>query len=430
MRKKIRLLPKKYQYQAKTQVKRLKRFRQHPVAIPLVSVIVLMALTLGGLLLVNAHSDKFKPINSYIVIVSHDHGQQTVPTNEPTVGSLLQKLNIKLSQGDVVEPAASTAITQDNFRVNVYRAVPVEIVDGTQHTFALSAATTPRSIARQAGISVFPEDNLNLVPVNNFLEENTIGEQVVIDRSVPVNLNLYGTPTTLRTHAKTVSALLAEKKIKLAKDDSVQPPGDVTLTPNAQIFVVRSGVKIESVTLTIPAPTQIIQDNSLTFGTTATRQQGSDGQQVVTYQINLQNGVEVSRTPIQTVVTVQPVTLIIARGQAVQIPGDKQAVMAQAGIASSDYAYVNYIVSNESGWCPTKVQGHPGDCPGYAPAGGVPSYGGYGLGQATPGSKMAPFGADWETNPVTQLRWATSYADGRYGSWAAAYDHWFANHNW
>jgi len=42
--------------------------------------------------------------------------------------------------------------------------------------------------------------------------------------------------------------------------------------------------------------------------------------------------------------------------------------------------------------------------------------------QATPGTKMASAGADWLTNPVTQIRWATSYAVGRYGSWAAAYN--------
>jgi resuscitation-promoting factor RpfB len=305
----------------------------------------------------------------------------------------------------------------------------VEIVDGTTRTFAFSAATTPRSIAKQAGISVYPEDGIATVPAANFLTARTIGEQVIIDRAIPVNLNLYGTPAAIRTHAKTVKALLADKHIELAKDDTVQPAAETALTPSLQVFVTRKGVKIISETQTIPTPLQIIQDNGLTFGTTALRQQGSPGQQVVTYQVNLQNGVEVSRTVIQTVITVQPVAQIIARGQAVQIPADKQAVMAQAGIAASDYPYVNYIVSNESGWCPTKLQGQIGYCPGYAPAYMPPNLG-YGLGQATPGTKMSPFGADWQTNPVTQLRWATSYADARYGSWNAAYNYWYAHHNW
>jgi hypothetical protein len=43
---------------------------------------------------------------------------------------------------------------------------------------------------------------------------------------------------------------------------------------------------------------------------------------------------------------------------------------------------------------------------------------------------MASAGADWATNPVTQLKWCNGYAVGRYGSWGAAYNHWLANHNW
>ena len=42
--------------------------------------------------------------------------------------------------------------------------------------------------------------------------------------------------------------------------------------------------------------------------------------------------------------------------------------------------------------------------------------GAYGLPQALPGSKMAAFGADWRTNPITQLRWMIAYIAGRYGT--------------
>jgi hypothetical protein len=33
-------------------------------------------------------------------------------------------------------------------------------------------------------------------------------------------------------------------------------------------------------------------------------------------------------------------------------------------------------------------------------------------------------------NPVDNLRWATGYATGRYGSWAGAYNFWTNNHWW
>ena len=54
----------------------------------------------------------------------------------------------------------------------------------------------------------------------------------------------------------------------------------------------------------------------------------------------------------------------------------------------------------------------------------------YGLGQANPGRKMAPFGKDWLTNPWTQLKWARAYAKGRYGSTCRAWEFWQRHHYW
>jgi hypothetical protein len=51
------------------------------------------------------------------------------------------------------------------------------------------------------------------------------------------------------------------------------------------------------------------------------------------------------------------------------------------------------------------------------------SSGAYGIPQALPGSKMASFGADWRTNPITQLKWMNHYVLRRYGSWAKAVAH-------
>ncbi|MQS36916.1 lytic transglycosylase domain-containing protein [Streptomyces katsurahamanus] len=55
------------------------------------------------------------------------------------------------------------------------------------------------------------------------------------------------------------------------------------------------------------------------------------------------------------------------------------------------------------------------------------SSGAYGLVQALPGSKMSSAGADWRTNPATQIKWGLSYMNERYDSPCGAWTFWQAN---
>jgi hypothetical protein len=58
-----------------------------------------------------------------------------------------------------------------------------------------------------------------------------------------------------------------------------------------------------------------------------------------------------------------------------------------------------------------------------------PSSHSYGIPQALPASKMATFGADYRTNPATQIKWGLSYIKSRYGTPCQAWTFWQA-HNW
>ena len=49
--------------------------------------------------------------------------------------------------------------------------------------------------------------------------------------------------------------------------------------------------------------------------------------------------------------------------------------------------------------------------------------GAYGIPQALPGSKMASAGADWASNPATQITWGLGYISGRYGTPCGAWGH-------
>lgn len=400
--------------------------RHHPMGVPVATISLLLLLSGIVTLFIMRGGAKDNGPAARIVIVSYDHHEETVPSNEKTVGALLKKMEVPLHPGDVVEPAKNTPINQDDFRINIYRAVPVKVVDGSTATYAYTAAKTSRSVATQAGVTLYPEDHLTAALPEDVLRDYNIGETVTVDRSIPVSLNLYGASVPTRTHAKTVKDLLAEKGVKLSRVDTYKPSLDTPITPNMSVAIIRNGIRTITEQHDLAMPVETINDPNLAYGTRAVRQTGSAGRESVTYKINVQNGVEVSREEIQRVVVVPPVPQIVVQG--VNLGGIK-GDMARAGIAPGDYNYVDYIIGKESGWCPTKWQGEYGSCPAYH---GTPSSAsvGYGLCQATPGWKMASAGDDWATNPVTQLKWCHGYATGRYGSWGAAYNQWVTYHWW
>lgn len=396
---------------------------RRPYIVPILGLLMGVAIV-GGVLIAKG-GQVLHPSESHVVFLTDNGVEKTLDTRSATVGDLVKKLPLHLISQDVVEPSLDTPIVQDNFRVNVYRARPVTVIDGTNKIVTLTAQKSPRVVAQDSGVTVYPEDTVTFSPGS--IANNVIGEQVDINRATPLQLELYGTPLTVRTHTKTVADMLKEKNIKLDPKDTVTPALTTPITANLAVSVVRNGVHTVTVEIPIDPATQYVNDSSLSFGATAIRQSGAAGKKAVTYQIDVEGGVEVSRIVIQESIVQPAVPQIVAVGTIIDITGDKTAVMAAAGISSSDYGYVDYIISHESGWCYTKAQGEH-YCPTY-PDNAYTSNG-YGLCQATPGYKMASAGGDWATNPLTQLHWCSGYARDRYGSWYSAYSHWLNYHNW
>jgi len=56
-----------------------------------------------------------------------------------------------------------------------------------------------------------------------------------------------------------------------------------------------------------------------------------------------------------------------------------------------------------------------------------PYSGAYGIPQALPGSKMSSAGADWQTNPATQIKWGLGYIQSIYGTPCGAWNFELAN---
>jgi hypothetical protein len=97
-------------------------------------------------------------------------------------------------------------------------------------------------------------------------------------------------------------------------------------------------------------------------------------------------------------------------------PGTAQSIafnmMSSFGFdPSSQFSCLDNIWSRESGWRWNAAN----------------ASGAYGIPQALPGSKMASAGADWETNPATQIRWGLGYIQSTYGTPCSAWSFWMAN---
>ena len=102
-----------------------------------------------------------------------------------------------------------------------------------------------------------------------------------------------------------------------------------------------------------------------------------------------------------------------AQVRVVAVNGTCSEWLAQAGV--TDITNATWLINKESGCNPNAVN---------------KSSGAYGIPQSLPAGKMASAGSDWETNPVTQIRWMQSYVMARYGSWSAAVqfhkiNHWY-----
>jgi len=91
-----------------------------------------------------------------------------------------------------------------------------------------------------------------------------------------------------------------------------------------------------------------------------------------------------------------------------------QALLSEFGFGQDQFGCLDSLYNSESGW---RVDADN------------PTSSAYGIPQALPGSKMSSAGADWATNPVTQIRWGLGYIQDRYGSPCGAWSH-SQGHGW
>ena len=291
------------------------------------------------------------------VIIYDGYDKLSVRTEARTVEEVLDRANIVLNEGDIVDPRVESEINADNYFINIHRARPVVVRDGTTERYLMSASFDATSIAKEAGLTIYDGDEVKMVANANFLEAGLT--------------NVYE--------------------------------------------VVRNGGRTITEEVELPFGEQTIADTNLEAGKTEVRQLGEVGVKRVYYNVYYVDNKEVTREVIREEVLREPVTRITAVGAKQALPpasGTCADWVRAAGVAEADVAAAVDLIYHESG-CRVNAANRSGA---------------YGIPQALPGSKMASAGADWETNPVTQIRWMAGYVT-RYGGWQGARNYWYA-HGW
>jgi uncharacterized protein YabE (DUF348 family) len=296
---------------------RLKAQPRNAMAIGLLSILVYFGLTSGHLpLSPTANADDQRMVSLYV-----DGQKKIFATDATTVSEVLKRSGVTLRTSDLVEPAASTAIPEGLFNVNVYRARPVLVVDGAHDFRVTSAYQSPRLLAQAAGLTVYPEDTYQTEVITDFVDDGTVGEKVVIDRATPLTIKADGKVLALRTHAKTVKQALIDSKVALGAEDTA----NVELTDPVVAGLSINITRVSDVELTIsdvlPHATQTVNDPTLLKGQTKVQTEGSNGEKNAIYRIHYRDGHETSRELIKLINQIKPVTRVEVIGTKVLFAG-------------------------------------------------------------------------------------------------------------
>lgn len=256
-----------------------------------------------------------------------------------TVGDVLTHAGVKLGEGDIVVPSASTQLPAGVFNINVYRARPVEVVDGTTEHYIRSAYDSPDLLARAAGIKVYPQDKYStgVVSTTDVVKDGAVGEQVTVIPATPITINVDGTTKEVRTQATTVASALAGAGISLGLKDTVSVPLTAPVTAEMAITVTRVTDATVTLTRTLPYSTQTVNDPNILQGTTTVTTPGVNGQQTDTYEIHYLNGVETSRQLLQVVSNTDPTPEVISVGTKVLFEGSVEYWRPQVVAAATQW---------------------------------------------------------------------------------------------
>ncbi len=348
------------------------------------------------------------------LITIYDRGEEKVllSTGE-TIGDALTDAGVALEEKDVVEPAINEKMIASEYKVNIYRARPVTVIDGPVRQKVMTAYQTADQIVRDVDIDLHDEDIATMTRSSDFVNSGA-GLHITIDRAVPFTFDLYGSTSEARTQGETVGDMLKEKGISLGQNDRVSPSPSTKIEEGMTVKVWREGKQTITVEEKVAFEVEQIRDADRPVGYKEVQAAGVEGSRKVTYEIEIRDGDEISRTEIASLVTKQATKQVEVIGTKPNyLPytggGTKSEWLAASNIPEESWGYADFMVTRESGWNPNAMNASSGAC---------------GLAQALPCSKVPGNPLD----PVNSLNWMHGYVTGRYGGWEGAYTFWQRNH--
>lgn len=234
-------------------------------------------------------------------------------TDQKTIGEALKENGFELDPRDTVEPSRDEELVADDYQVNIYRARPVVVIDGATRVKIMTPYQVSERIAKDAGITIYPEDIAKLRPSNDFVGDGA-GLQMSIDRATLITLDLYSNKTQVRTQGNTVGEMLIEKGITLGVNGRVSVPESTPIVSGMEIRVWREGKQTITVNQAEPFGTERIFDADRPVGYKSIGTAGAEGVRMLTYEIEVKDGQEISRTEIANIVTKAPTKQVVIVG--------------------------------------------------------------------------------------------------------------------
>jgi resuscitation-promoting factor RpfB len=285
-----------------------------------------------------AHFDKS-------VTLSVDGKSSTVHMFGSTVGDVLSNQGIKLGVHDLVAPAVSAPL-QNNEKVVVrYGRLLTVTVDG-QTTNFWTTSTTVAGALSELGIRA-DADKLS-VSRSEFLGRRGLAMSVTTPKNVTVAVD--GRTMKAQTTGATVADLLLQLKVTLGAKDRIKPALTTPITKSGlKVAIGRVRQKRVTTSQTVGFGTQRRGDASMYTGDTKTLTAGRAGQKVVTDLQTWVNGKLESSKPTSSHVTTAPVTEVLAVGTEARPVQPAPAPVSAGGGSTANAGMWDRIAQCESG---------------------------------------------------------------------------------